>query len=269
MQKAFAKISFLLALCLLFLIAGPAYGWHDKTHLAIAQAASFENWYNCAAPDVTKTKTKKIEADGKKKGAYDIESPNHWANNTSLKSGEVVTEKIVWDQVDQYDKLPKPGDKEEGRLYGAIIASLREYIRESNDPEKGKYGGYHLAFCAHYIGDLSMPLHNVPYGKDKFNNDKRHKRNDGIIEYSVLDNIGFIKKNMYHIDIRNEDDLVRHIARIANLSRRLAQKMEKEKDSQERNHVGDMKPEEAYAQVIHSASLLKAVIKYAQTQTKN
>jgi hypothetical protein len=226
----------LISTFLFFLIgASLAFGWHDKTHLAISKAAGYENWYNSAAPDVTKTK------------AGDIEANNHWYNNNA---GVDVTDKMVLCQARMYNY---PGDAE-GHLYGAIIASLQDYIREIKDPSK--YAEYHLAFCAHYIGDLSMPFHNMPYGK--FNDRDRHTKNDGTIEFSVLNNIGRIQENMYDIKIQSEGDLAREIARIANISHKFALKLEKD-------NKDIMTQDEAYAQIYHSASLLKAVLTYVKT----
>jgi hypothetical protein len=231
MPKSFYRImAWLLLLSGLFMI-GPAWGWYDKTHLAISQAAGYENWYNSAAPDITRTK------------AGDVEATNHWFNNTD----EVyVTDKMVMDQVKRYND---PEDQE-GHLYGAIIHSLRDYQQAKRT---GKYAENHMAFCAHYIGDLSMPLHNAP---DDLFNQEHHSKNDGIVEFSVLNNIGFIQRNMYEIKIQNERDLAREIARIANISRRLAYKLKKENR--------DMTQDEAYKQLSHSASLLKAVLTYAK-----
>jgi len=61
---------------------------------------------------------------------------------------------------------------------------------------------------------------------------------------------------MYTITLRKEyfeDDLARHIARIANLSRKLGCKLRTEKRNMSR--------QEAYVQLGHRASLLKAVLK--------
>jgi hypothetical protein len=222
-------IAWLTLLSVLFITA-PAFGWHDKTHLAISQAAGYESWYNSAGPDVTKTK------------AYDREATNHWFNNNDE---NYVTEEMVLDQVKRYNH-----EDQEGHLYGAIIASLRDY---KSGKQTGKYAEYHMAFCAHYVGDLSMPFHNAPNGPF---NQKHHSANDGIVEFSVFNNIGFIQRNMYEIKIKNERELAREIAKIANSSRRLAYKLEKENR--------DMTQDEAYKQLFHSASLFKAVLAYAK-----
>lgn len=209
-----------------------AFGWYDETHLAIAKAAGYNKWYNAVGADITKTK------------AGSIEFYNHYFDNNS---DIEVTPEMVISQISKYNN---PSDKE-GHLYGAIIASLREYKRTA---EAGKYPEYHIAFCAHYVGDLSQPLHNIPY--DDFNK-THHDINDGVVEAEVLKNIGLIEKNMYPINLRPnffEEDLSKEIARIANLSRKLGHKLKAENR--------EIKKEEAYIQLGHSASLLKAVLKY-------
>jgi hypothetical protein len=96
-------------------------------------------------------------------------------------------------------------------------------------------------------------LHNISY--DNFNK-AHHSINDGIVEGEVSDKIGEIQKNMYEIKLRPshfEEDLAKEIARIANISRVLGLKLRAENR--------DMTQKEAYAQLGHSASLLKAVLK--------
>ncbi len=118
--------------------------------------------------------------------------------------------------------------------------------------EKGKYAEYHLAFCAHYVGDLSQPLHNHP--NDAFNA-LHHKTNDGIVEDEVFQNIQKIRDAMYPIVLRKdsfEEDLAKEVARIANISRTLGYTLQ----SEDR----DMTREEAYRQLGHSASLLRAIL---------
>ncbi len=220
----------------LMLSSVQAYAWHDKTHLSIAEAAGFELWYSAAAPDVAKSKSE----------FRPIEEKNHYFNNNAQKE---VDEVMVLEQASRYNKT---GDAE-GHLYGAIIGAVRAYKEES---ASGKYAEYPLVFCAHYIGDLSMPLHNTEY--DDFNK-KRHTVNDGVIESSVRNNIGYIQRNMSEITIENESDLAREIAKVANTARRLGIKIRKEN----RNMTG----EEAYIQVSQSSSLLKAVLNYVRKKS--
>jgi hypothetical protein len=132
-----------------------------------------------------------------------------------------------------------------GHLYGAIIASVRDYLKAKSE---GKYGEYHLAFCAHYVGDLSQPLHNTLYNSY---NRKNHQTIDGIINDEVLDNIDKIK--IYSIKIESEKDLANEIARIANISLKKGYQIQDEKRL--------LTKEEAYEQISHSASLFKAILR--------
>jgi hypothetical protein len=209
------------------------FAWHDRTHLAIAEAAGFDLWYSAAAPDVAKSKAQFTA----------VESPNHYYNNSA---GRKVDASTVLGQVERYDR---PGD-DEGHLYGAVIGSVRAF---RNLKTTGKYARYPLVFCAHYVGDLSMPLHNTPY--DDFNK-ARHSINDGVIDGGVRDSVASIRNRIRPIDIRNEDDFAREIARLAESARKLGLKMRRENR--------DMTRDEAYIQVIRSASLLKAVLAYAE-----
>jgi hypothetical protein len=208
-----------------------AFAWHDKTHISIAKAAGYEYWFNAAGADIIRSKYASLE------------DYNHYFNNNK---NDLVTESMVLDQVKRYNG---PND-EEGHLYGAIIASLREYQKSNR---AGKYAEYHKAFAAHYVGDLSQPLHNIRY--DTFN-ETCHVKSDGIVEEEIMDNINRIIEKMYDIPLAQdtfEDDLTSWIAKIANVSRKLGLKLRAEN----RN----MTKEEAYGQLGHSASLLRAILK--------
>lgn len=229
------KIKATVILGVVFLFAVQALAWHDHTHLAICKATGSDMWYHCAGPDIAKIK------------AGNMEAYNHWFNN-SAETG--VTAKMVFDQVERYNKRSKIFDTE-GHLLGAIIASLRAYEK---DLRAGKYALYHFVYCAHYISDLSQPLHNIAY--DDFNKE-HHNANDGIVENAILNETEKISKYIYAITLSDKDfeaDLAREIARIANLSRMLGYKLRAEKR--------DMTRQEAYIQLRHSASLLKAVFQH-------
>lgn len=215
---------------ILNLATGTSWAWFDETHIAIAKAAGYQHWYNAAGADITKVKA------GTKEGK------NHFFNNDN---NEDVSAKTVLTQADRYNR----SNDREGHLYGAIIASLRDFRSAKS---AGKFPEYHMAFCVHYIGDLSQPLHNSPH--DKFNK-AHHAINDGIVENEVLDKISEIQKYMYEIKLRTghfDEDLAKEIARIANISRLLGLKLKAENR--------DMTHGEAYAELGHSASLLKAVL---------
>jgi hypothetical protein len=208
---------------------GLSQAWYDNTHLAIAKAAGYPQWYNAVGPDIAKIK------------AGSKEARNHYSNNPL---GSVITPQMVLDQVARYDD---PSD-EKGHLYGAIVASLRDY---RSAKAAGKYAVYYLAYCVHYVGDLSMPLHNTVY--NSFNR-QNHAAMDGAVDDEVLDNLERIK--IYPIQVKSEDDLVKEIARIANLSMKLGYQLEAENRNLNR--------EEAYIQLGHSASLFKAIWDYVR-----
>ncbi len=228
-KSSISWFSAVLVTIFFFICPSSSSAWHDETHLAIAKAAGYQKWYNAAGADIAKVK------------AGDKEGYNHYSNNPP---GTVVTPKMILDQVAKYND---PTD-EKGHLYGAIIASFRDY---RSAKATGKYGDYHFAYCAHYVGDLSMPLHNTLY--DSFNR-QHHNAMDGIVNDEALEHLERIK--IYPIQIKSEDDLVREIARIANLSMKLGYQLEKENRT--------LSKEEAYVQLGHSASLLKAVLDYVR-----
>ena len=206
-----------------------ATAWNDKTHIAVGEAAHFDMAYNLAAPDVAKLK------------AYHVEEYNHWVNN---EEGEVIMLALVKRQIQKYN-LGIEGE-EKGHLYGAIVAAIRAYQDEAG---AGKFATYNLVYAGHYIGDLSMPLHNT--ARDDFNT-KHHSLNDGIVEDEVSTHLYRI--SLYPVSIKTEDDLIQHIVRIAQKAKDLGYRMEKENR--------DMTKEEAYHQLSDSASLFKAVLEY-------
>ena len=228
MRKAFLQVVGTLAG--IVLLSHAAWGWHDETHLAIARAAGFEKWFNAAAADMVKIK------------APDIEYANHFVNNPP---GTTVTAAIVLDQAALYDTNDK-----KGRLYGAIIATVRNYLKEK---KRGKYGLYHLAFCAHYVGDLSQPLHNIVY--NDFNK-KYHLAADGVVNREVLQD--YTRIRTYAIHIRSEQELAGEIARIANIAIARGYAMERENRA--------LTKREAYDGLRHSASLLRAILSYVQSR---
>ena len=223
------KTTMILAVFLLMSTASPAMAWYEETHLAIAKAAGYAKWYNAAAADIAKAKI------GSREGH------NHYHASPN---GTVITPDMVLGQASRYDRIDP-----EGHLYGAIIGSFRDYLRVR---ETGKYAENQMAYLVHYVGDLSMPLHHMPH--NAFNR-KYHAADDGIIEHEVLANLDKIR--IYDLSIGSERDLAVAVARIANLSKSLGEKLEREGRLITRA--------EAYAQISHSASLLKAILRYVHS----
>ena len=219
-----ALVCFLSFLCFSTVPPSSGRAWHDHTHLAISKAAGYAHWYNSVGADMAKLK------------AGEREAHNHYC---SIPRYRKITPRMVLAQVRYYDTVDP-----RGHLYGAILASLRDFIREK---KKGKYAQYHLAYCAHYVGDLSQPLHNTIYSD--FNREN-HWAFDAVLEDEVLQNLHKIK--IYPIQITSERDLAEEIARIANISKELGYRLENE------NRI--ITKAQAYRQISHSASLLKAIL---------
>lgn len=219
---------YFFAIVILFLYDS-ATTWHDKTHIAVGTVANFDQAYNLAAPDVAKLK------------ANVVEEYNHWYNCPEKTE---ITTKLVKSQIQKYNVGTEK--EKSGHLYGAIVGAVRAYQDELGG---GKYADYHLVYAGHYIGDLSMPLHNMEYN---LFNSSRHVINDAIVENEVSQNLDKIK--LSSITINNEDDLIQNIVIIATKSKDLAYKLQKE----DRN----MTKEEAYQQLSLSASLFKAVLEW-------
>ncbi|KJS30421.1 MAG: hypothetical protein VR64_16670 [Desulfatitalea sp. BRH_c12] len=218
-----------IIITVVFLISATtsSHAWFDETHLAIAKAAGYKQWYNAAAPDIARAKLGKMEG-------Y-----NHYHNSPR---GIVITPEMVLEQTERYDKF-----NQDGHLYGAIIGSLRAYVKTK---PRGRYAEHLFAYLVHYIGDLSMPLHHTMNNFSK----KNHLANDGIIEEDVLRNLDKIR--IYEIIIKSEAELATEVARIANLSMALGRTLENE------NRL--MTQHEARRQISHSASLLRAILEWME-----
>jgi S1/P1 nuclease len=203
-----------------------ALSWNDETHIAIAKAAGYKKWYHAAGADMVKLKLGRAEAQ------------NHYVNNPP---NTIITPQMVMAQVDHYNRIDGIG-----HLYGAIIHALRDY---EEAVQAGRYGAYYLSFCAHYVGDLTQPLHHISYTAF---NEKYHRKFDGIINHDVLEHIEKIK--IYPIRIASEKDLAKEIARIANLAMKLVERLESE------NRM--LTKQEAYEQISHSASLFGGILDF-------
>jgi len=237
-----------LTLALSLFICSPAFAWHDATHMAVMKAAGLDNYaYLAVGADMSKEKS----------GGY--EDGNHYRNNAK---GVIVTADMVLDQVRDYNCRCN----DEGHLYGAIIAALIQYQERQSS---SKYDRYPLGFAAHYIGDLSMPFHNVDY--NDFNK-ANHSANDGVVEGDESEptdvKVARIAKGIqqrmkglpaYRLPPAKDDitkfklELAKKIAEIANKAMSLGYAM------QEANPQRTiMSTEVAYGQLAESAALLKA-----------
>ena len=227
-MKRAISVSIALSFIFLMLLPIPSGAWFDETHAAIAKATGYPKWFNAVGPDMIKEKM------------GDREGHNHFVNNFR---GTEITPEMVLSQAEKYNKIDR-----HGHLYGAIIASVRDYLKKR---ETGKYAEYHMAFCAHYVGDLSQPVHHIEHNEFNYT---YHKDIDGIVDEGILNNLDKIK--IYPITISSEKDLAKEIVRIATLSMALGYKLEDE--------FRIITKDEAYQQLRHSASLFKAVLEYVK-----
>jgi hypothetical protein len=243
-----------LALLLFFLISTPALAWHDATHMAVVEAAGLHNLaYLAVGADMAKEKS----------GGH--EDGNHYSNNVK---GVVVTPDMVLDQVRDYNCRCSG----EGHLYGAIVAALNQFRERRSD---SKYARYPLGYAAHYISDLSMPLHNTEYN---LFNQTYHSANDGVVEGGddepmdakvsrIALQIGKRMKELPPLQLPPAKDgmmkfnqaLAKKIAEIANSSIAMGYAMQESNPQRTR-----MTEDEAYQRLAQSARLLKAA--YAALQ---
>ena len=248
---------FCVVVLIIHLSYSSAFPWSSATHTFIAHKAGVPNPQYANFPDLSRNEN------------YSLLLPYHWhdaAPNT------VVTP----DYIDQYQitvgNYVKVGARESkpikirvpdhaGVLYWEIVELYQKM--------KGKTGweyDYYLFNVAHYVGDLSQPLHNYPYGNEPASDGKiyseigtwakeNHRAFDDILESSFpLD-----KKTEKAFEswivipsIKSPDDLKKEISRVANASIALANRCYSEKRT--------ISKEEALRQIAKSVSLLKGII---------
>ncbi|GAM10407.1 hypothetical protein OR1_02696 [Geobacter sp. OR-1] len=223
----------IIQLILLVVTAGQASAWNDRTHMAVVEAAGAEKLsYLAVGADMAKERAP-------------VERLNHYCNNPK---GTVVTANMILGQVPYFSTA----EPESGHLYGAIIASLETYREQKKNPSK--YALYPLGYAMHYLGDLSMPLHNMEYGSF---NKLHHGRNDNVVENDpklVQEIRSLMGKYPVKIDPQKfRDSLVAEVAAIAGRSIALSYQLQESKTSL-------MSKATAYEQLAQSASLLRAVL---------
>lgn len=212
--------------------AASAFAWHDRTHMAVVEAAGVPKMaYLAVGADMVKEK-------------FPNEQLNHFCNNLK---GAVISPKMVLDQEAFYNEA----ESESGHLYGAINAALDNY-REGTKV-LSKYALYPLGYAMHYIGDLSMPLHNIEF--TRFNR-ANHGMNDGVVD-SEPQLVNEIRSRMANYKIKIDpqkfrESLAVQIAQIAVKSVALGYHLQ---DS----NTPVMSKIAAYEQLAQSAALLRAV----------
>lgn len=244
------------ALAVIWLPAGSAWGWSCKAHLFIAREAGVPNPHTACYPDLAK----------KENGG--LLGPYHWHN-------AAPDTKVDPAYIDRYQvredlfvgagatgskpiriKVPDPA----GVLYWKIVETYRLL--------KGSAGWeyeYYLSNMAHYVGDLSHPLHNFPYGAEPAGDGKpypeqgswatgMHQDFDTALDpYIPLsgEEAGRFAAMVRPPAIPSSDDLKNEIAKVANSAISLADTCYTGKRMMSRD--------EALKQAAMSVSLLKAI----------
>ncbi len=213
--------------------SSPSYAWYDRTHMAVVEAAGAPGLsYLAVGADMAKEKAAN-------------ERFNHYSNNPH---GTVITVKTVLDQAVLYNSTAP----DSGHLYGAIIAALDTYRERKKDPTR--YALYPLGYAMHYLGDLSMPFHNIDY--NAFNK-ANHAGNDDVVNgeprlvSEIHSRMGKYATKINPLKFR--ESLVTHVAQLANRSTLLGYQLQG-------NGTVVMNKDTAYEQLAQSAALLRAIL---------
>jgi hypothetical protein len=258
-------IIFYIAIFIILFFPASVFPWSSATHTFIAQKAGMPNPQYTNFPDISRNEN------------YSLLVPYHWHDASP---GTIVTP----DYIDQYQiaireyvragaceskpikiKVPDPA----GVLYWKIL----ELYQQMKDKTGWEYD-YYLFSIAHYVGDLSQPLHNFPYGSAPASDGKVYseigtwaKENHGAFDNILESSLPLDHKTEKRFDswvavpsIKSLDDLKREISKVANHSIALANRCYSERRI--------IKREEALKQVAQSVSLLRAIIASTKTNSE-
>lgn len=251
---------FKIVTILILLFSQYVYAWDCKTHAYIAYKAGIKIPEAACLPDIIRDENPAVLA------------PLHYHNAT--------TETIVTPQYIDAFSVKETTITSNGReinillphqagvLYWKIIDIYKKMKNLDRAHTDGKLSyEYYLTAIAHYIGDLSQPLHNFPYSdtpasdgkiyleEGKFNKENHIKFDESFSQYRLADPKieEKVENSIKQIDITSEEDLKKEVAKLANSSISLAKKCFSEKRIPTE--------EELINQISWSISLLKAIIK--------
>lgn len=254
-----------IGLCFVALLfcSSQAWGWSSETHTFIASEAGLKYPITACFPDLSK------------KDNDSLLGPFHWHNaspTTVVNAAYIDKFRVVQEP---YVKGSSPESKaisirvpdSAGVLYWEIIDLYKKL--------QGKTGwvrDYYLANLAHYVADLSMPLHNFPHGKDPASDGQvypevgiwaknNHARFDEALDSWLP--LKPAKRQQFNalltpVTLTTAAQLPDEVAKIANKSIALANKCYSE------GRV--MTKDEAMAQTAMSVSLLKAMVESTELE---
>ena len=240
-----------------FMGTGLGHGWSCSVHTLIAREAGMKHPEYACIPDSSRNEN------------HDLLAPFHYHN---APPGATVTP----DYIDLYKaegrsvKLYGENDRaatilvphRAGILYWKIV-SLYQLMKSPKYPADYDYARMNIA---HFIGDLSQPLHNYPHGAEPASDGVRydqegrwardnHAAFDDPFENAPLGrgDLKRLRRGIEVFSIRDEADLKQRISDVANSSIRLANLCYGD-------HKRLMTRKESLARAAMSVSLLKAVI---------
>ena len=235
-----------------------AFSWSPETHIFIATEAGMKNPELTCFPDLVKEEN------------ITLSGPFHWhdAAPTTIVTPDYIDQHQVTEEM--YVKVGAPESKPINVKVPDPTGVLYWKIVELYQQMKGTTGWeyeYYLSTIAHYVGDLSQPLHNYPYADNPASDGKsyaelgfwakeNHEQFDSVLD-SCLPLTGKEKKTFQTmitpIQIVSVDDLKKEISKIANTAISLANRCYAEKRL--------LTKDEALRQIAMSVSLLRAIIK--------
>lgn len=251
----FVILSFLLIL----IFFSTTYAWDCFTHAYIAKKAGIRIPEAACMPDIIRDENPDLLAPFH----YHNAAPNTVITPEYIDNFKVKEENVFISEKSYKILVPHPA----GVLYWKIV-NLYEKMKslDKTIPDNALSYEYYLVSIAHYIGDLSQPLHNFPYGNSAAGDGVVYEREGNFNkEYHIKFDEAFsyylktspeihskIDNSITHIKLNSQEDLKKEIAQIANSAIKIANKCFNE------NRLPV--EEELINQIAHSISLLKAVI---------
>ena len=233
------------------------YGWSCKTHTFIAQQAGMKNPEYACIPDEVRHENYNLMI----QFHYHSAAPDAVVTPEYIQRYSVRTANVR--EEGKSDTISIKIPHKSGVLYWKIL----DLYNRMNEKDLKEYRyNYYLMSIAHFIGDLSQPLHNYPYNKKLAGDGKVYESHGiwsadkhGEFDYALdaayplsKEDMDYLLKKISIINIKSSDDMSREVANIANSSIALANTCFKEKRGMSRK--------EAIGQVAMSVSLLKAVL---------
>jgi hypothetical protein len=235
-----------------------AFGWSSETHIFIATEAGIKNPEVTCFPDLAREEN------------ITLSGPFHWhdAAPTTIVTPDYIDRYQITEGM--YVKVGVPESKPIKVKVPDHCGVLYWKILELYQQMKGTTGWeyeYYLTTIAHYVGDLSQPLHNFPYADNPASDGKcypeigfwakeNHQQFDSVLD-SSLPLTGKEKETLQTmitpIQIVSVDNLKKEISKIANTAIGLANMCYAEKRLLTRD--------EALRQIAMSVSLLRAIMK--------